>query len=284
MEIMIDNNKKSNKKLRKDILLNFISNLSYYSGLDNVISKNNQGTVILYYHEINRSYFYRHIDHLRKKFDIISLDEFYKRKNNEENLKNTMVITFDDGFKSIFDEVFPVIKKFKIPVLIYLISDIVGTNKKFRWMKRENDSKSKKEKAERISLNWKEINKMLRSGHISIGSHTKTHPNLTKKSLKSSKEEIEGSKKTLEEKLNTDTIRHFSYPYGKFSEKHKKIVKNAGFITASTTISGYNNTNTDQYELKRIGIGKTDSIPVIETKINGIINFFIKSKHKIGVK
>lgn len=60
---------------------------------------------------------------LRKSnYTIISLEQAIRALKNKQNLRNCVVITFDDGFESILEEAFPWFIKENIPVTLYLTS------------------------------------------------------------------------------------------------------------------------------------------------------------------
>jgi peptidoglycan/xylan/chitin deacetylase (PgdA/CDA1 family) len=69
--------------------------------------------------------------------------------------------------------------------------------------------------------------------NIELGAHTMSHPDLTNIPLSEAKREIEDSKKYLEELLGHSAAM-FCYPYGRYNEDVKKIVKDCGFIGART--------------------------------------------------
>jgi len=64
-----------------------------------------------------------------------------------------------------------------------------------------------------------------------IGSHTMTHPKLTKIPMKDAEREIVESKKKLETILGKKVVS-FSYPFGSYNETTKELVKRAGYIQA----------------------------------------------------
>ena len=66
---------------------------------------------------------------------------------------------------------------------------------------------------------------------ITISSHSKTHPALTKISDKQLYQEVAESKKILETKLNPSII-YFTYPYGNYDSKVKKMVADSGYLAA----------------------------------------------------
>jgi len=104
-------------------------------------------------------------------------------------------------------------------------------------------------------LTWNQILEMSRNG-ISFGSHTCTHPILSKLPTEEALYEIGGSKKRLEEVLQREVLS-FCYPNGKegdFNEKVKLMVKEAGFTCAMSLIYGMNSLGSDPYELRRMAL------------------------------
>ncbi len=80
-----------------------------------------------------------------------------------------------------------------------------------------------------------------------IGSHTLSHPDLTKVSLSEAKKEI-GSSKTYLEDLLGHPVFMFCYPYGRYNDRLKEIVKEHGFIGARTCEPGGLSLPQDPYQ------------------------------------
>lgn len=66
-----------------------------------------------------------------------------------------------------------------------------------------------------------------------IGSHTVSHADLTKLPDDRVKEELTTSKRALEEASGVD-VTSFAYPYGKYDERVKSLVKASGYALART--------------------------------------------------
>lgn len=81
-----------------------------------------------------------------------------------------------------------------------------------------------------------------------IGAHTLTHPDLRTLSAKKKKEEIEGSKKWLEEILDSG-VKMFCYPSGHYKAEVASAVKEAGFLGARTAYLGSLASPTDPFRL-----------------------------------
>ena len=103
-----------------------------------------------------------------------------------------------------------------------------------------------------IMLTWDEVRIMYHSGML-FGSHTITHPILSRLSSDEAIVEIHGSKKIIEENLGK-SIKTFAYPNGKlsdFNETTKDILKESGYTCGLTTVFGVNEINQDLFELRR---------------------------------
>ena len=81
--------------------------------------------------------FEKQIRYLKENFDIYSIEKLVNvLKNNQidnEGIKNIAVVTFDDGYKDNYVYAYPILKKYKIPASIFLITDYVGKGKLFWW-------------------------------------------------------------------------------------------------------------------------------------------------------
>lgn len=105
---------------------------------------------------------------------------------------------------------------------------------------------------ESLMLSWNQVVEM-GTNRISIGAHTKSHPNLPELSEQETEIEIMEGKKEIERRINKKVIC-FAYPYGNFNDKIKALVTKAGFDCACTTIRGKHRLNSDLFELKRISV------------------------------
>ena len=77
------------------------------------------------------------------------------------------------------------------------------------------------------ALDWEMLDEMCAAG-IAIGSHTRTHSLLTLEEPARVREEVEGSRRLLEQGLG-QAIRHFAYPDGRFNTPIVAAVKKAGY-------------------------------------------------------
>jgi peptidoglycan/xylan/chitin deacetylase (PgdA/CDA1 family) len=102
-----------------------------------------------------------------------------------------------------------------------------------------------------------EILSLVKNDIINIGAHTKTHPCLSGLNLDEQKEEIVGSKRSLEKILGCD-VNTFAYPYGIFNKDSVEIVRSSGFVAACTIQHGSLESNADVFKLPRCWVGNWD--------------------------
>jgi len=77
------------------------------------------------------------------------------------------------------------------------------------------------------ALDWDMLDEMRAAG-VTIGSHTRTHSLLTLEEPARVREEVEGSRLLLQQRLGR-TVDHFAYPDGRFSTQVVAAVKTAGY-------------------------------------------------------
>lgn len=88
---------------------------------------------IIYFHEIqDQQWFQNIVESLVKNYNIIGLSELEEYYYNNKSIKNACHITVDDGDLTFYKNAFPVIKKFNIPVSIY-VSPLMATERKNFW-------------------------------------------------------------------------------------------------------------------------------------------------------
>ncbi len=171
-----------------------------------------------------------------------------------------LAITFDDGYKDNYIYAFPILKKYHLPVTVFVIVNEVG-------------------RADRLS--WDEIKEMQDTGIVTFGSHAVgPEPLVNIKSIEELKKQIFDSKMILEEKLG-QKISVFSYPEGRFNDRIKQLVKACGYKLAVATNPGKKYPNDDVFALKRLRISENASnLFIFWVETSGYYNFIRENRHK----
>lgn len=143
-----------------------------------------------------------------------------------------VILTFDDGYKDFYTDVFPILKKFHVPATAYIVSHFLG---KPNYMSADN------------------VKEIAQSALVDIGAHTEDHIDLRRKSLPILQKEIAQSKKDLED-LTKQVIHSFAYPYGVFDAQARTVVSESGYGTAVST-SVEQPRRFDQWTIDRIRPG-----------------------------
>ena len=156
--------------------------------------------------------------YLRKAgYTTITLDDLVRALRDHARLPpKPVILTFDDGYQDFFDNAFPLLKRFDDRATVYIITGKVG---------------------HAGYMTWKELRALSASPLMTIGAHTRTHPDLARLTARRSWDELAGSKADLEARLGT-TVRHLSYPSGEYSPATIEQAAAIGFETAVTTHEG----------------------------------------------
>jgi peptidoglycan/xylan/chitin deacetylase (PgdA/CDA1 family) len=97
---------------------------------------------------------------------------------------------------------------------------------------------------------WDQVLEMEANG-IEIGSHTRTHPILTRINDECLKQELHDSRSRLEEVLG-HRVEQFCYPNGDNDERVQCEVARAGYRIAVTCVGGLNDRGDDPLTLRRV--------------------------------
>jgi len=94
---------------------------------------------IINFHDVNSSeWFEKVIIILRNKYNLISIKELESFYYEGRKLNNSCHITVDDGHKSFYEVIYPVLKKFNIPATIFVSPEICIEEKNFWFQEIQN--------------------------------------------------------------------------------------------------------------------------------------------------
>lgn len=235
------------------------------------------------FNHIDTAEFVKRIRYLSQYNRFISLQEYINIYNSEQPAtENTILLTFDDGYRCFYDTVFPILKQYKIPAVIFLTAECIekkiipfhdklfftlikGKHKRIqldfndfnysavlsskndicnaystisRFLK-SVDYDNRTEILNQIMndlsvsdidiassdqmLTWGHLKELVGSGLVSVGSHTMTHPILSKVNTERLCYEIIESKKLIENRLNC-SVSTISYPNGRLIDINQQVI------------------------------------------------------------
>ncbi|MGD0639370.1 MAG: polysaccharide deacetylase family protein [Roseiarcus sp.] len=157
----------------------------------------------------------------------------------------TVAITVDDGRRSQYTEMFPIVLRYKVPVTLFVYTDAVSY--------------------EPDALTWDEIEEMLKSGLVDVQSHTCSHPDFDRERARRSAldyeafvaEELALSKKTLEERLKRP-VEFLAWPYGIVDRDLERAAAAAGYSAAFAVEDRPARADGDLFAVPRITISDAD--------------------------
>jgi peptidoglycan/xylan/chitin deacetylase (PgdA/CDA1 family) len=151
-----------------------------------------------------------------------------------------IVITFDDGYTNVLRYGLKPLADNAFHAIQFLVADLLGKHNTWDVPLGE---------APESMMDAPQVRDWLAAGH-DIGSHTLSHPYLTRLLPARAREEISASRKKLED-LFARPIAHFCYPYGDWNDCVRDLVQAAGYTTACTTDPGVNRPGDSPFLLKR---------------------------------
>ena len=237
---------------------NFANDFRKYNTKYNLLNENNLGkkVPVLMYHAVSDNPWgdttlfvsIKNFElQMKYLYDNGYIPLFLSEIDSAKNYDKPIVVTFDDGYKNIYDYAYPILKKYNVKSSFYLITD---------WM--DGDTYISPEMAVELD----------KSKLFEIGVHTKTHVKLGTLDYDTQYNEIIESKNTLEKLLNKK-ITTIAYPYGSYNTDTINITKSA-FDYAVTVESGFNYSNKlDRLRLKRFKIPRSMDINTFINVIEG---------------
>ncbi|HBK86802.1 MAG TPA: polysaccharide deacetylase [Firmicutes bacterium] len=171
-------------------------------------------------------------------YHTITMSELYAHWQEGTPLPpRPIILTFDDGYKSDYELVFPTLRTYGFRAVHFL------------YVKKVDHANG---------LTPEEIAELLAAGH-EIGNHTYNHIELHTASQQGLVKETEQAKTALEEMLDIQIVS-FCYPVGRYNSDAIRAVKESGHKLAVTTEYGYASPEQGLLNLKRIRISRSDGL------------------------
>lgn len=204
-----------------------------------------KGVIVLMYHRFEENKypstnikiadFVKHLDLIKSNnFKFINANEFKASLKNEKD-KKKILLTIDDAFSSFYKQAWPILKKDRIPFILFVNTREVGS---YGYM------------------SWEQIKEISKEDFVHIGNHGYSHDYLVDKSDEEIIEDINLAINDFEKNLGYNS-NFFSYPFGEYSNNFKNIVKNFKFEYAFGQHSGVADETKNEFEMPRFPINET---------------------------
>jgi peptidoglycan/xylan/chitin deacetylase (PgdA/CDA1 family) len=245
---------------------------------------------VLLYHDPSPETLDAHLQYLKSVCDIVSLSQV----NTAGSGRPRAAITFDDGHAGNAD-LLPVFIKHKVRPTIYLCSSIV-TQSRVHWWLHPNVTQADIDRLKNAS-NTERLSELSRLGYrqeaamnaeeasgltaqqiaamlpyVDFQSHTRFHPVLPRCTDAECMDEVEGSKREVEQLTGTP-CHHFAYPNGNYGPREIAVLGSAGYMTARTCDVGWNDAKTYPYRLRAIELGDDSSTLSFAVQLTGLPMF-----------
>jgi peptidoglycan/xylan/chitin deacetylase (PgdA/CDA1 family) len=181
-------------------------------------------------------------------YESITLSQYDQWKKGNVSLpEKSVLITFDDGDKSVYVNARPIMEKYQFTAALFLVSD---------WLARPN------------ALDHLMIKELL-NNRYELGSHTVSHRSLLiLKDPEVLGKELVGSKVLLEQLFAVE-IQYLAYPFGHFDESISTLAKTSGYSGAFSIIPGMTGVDDDAFSVKRIMLVQDLELPLFKRLILG---------------
>jgi len=174
--------------------------------------------VVLYYHavpEAQGAAFARQMERLR------SWAQPWALEGPVPSAARWVGISFDDAYESVWDNAVPVLQRLGIPFTVFVPTGSLGLRPAWVHSDRHLFRHEKVMTPERIC-------ELAALPHVTLGSHTVSHPRLTRLSPAEAERELKDSKRTLED-LTGRPVDLLSFPHGDWNAQMVDLAWVAGY-------------------------------------------------------
>lgn len=209
-----------------------------------------------------------HIRKFRKQLELIdrlgytpvTFDDYRLYQAGEMQLpRKPLILTFDDGYLDTYRFAFPLLEEFGMKGVVFALGD--PSVRKNVW------DAGTPGISEAQLMDEDHIVELSNHG-FEIGGHSLSHPNLANLTEEECLHEVKKTKLVLEAVTGTQ-IQSFSYPYGRVSRQVKDCVAESGYRYACSVFSGPARFGVDPFEIRRIAVHNTTTIPGLALRLIG---------------
>lgn len=217
--------------------------------------------LVIYYHELveGDGFSYQRINKDRFEWQMRYLAENGYRSLLFSQLEpfsadKAVIVSFDDGFASVFDLARPIMERYGILGNIYLATQRIGTDERY--------------------MTWDAVRALRDSGHWEFAAHTHYHTDIRTLTEETALREILLSHEAFQHELGM-VPKVFCMPYGAYSRASAAMIRRLGDYRCmlGSHYGMFDPKDAPRRVLPRIGIRDEDSIEVFAAKLSGRKNW-----------
>lgn len=215
--------------------------------------------------------FSRQIRYLAQTFDVVPLARAFAHAAGEEVSRDSVAITFDDGYCDFLTTALPILKQNGVSATVFILGD----------------SPDRAELGNSLPLLSAEDTRSLASEPlIAVGSHALSHRKLTRLAPTDLLHELMESRRYVTERTGSPPA-YLAYPKGNHNKSVMEAAAAAGYEGAVSVVERGVRPEDHPYGLPRIQIDGTTSFPLFVAKLSrasdwyyGLWSFFRRTKRK----
>ena len=208
----------------------------------------------------NIEHFKRQMAWIAENAEVVSLESLMDRQFKKSG-KLKVVLTFDDGYRTVHDVVAPILKQYGLPATVYLNSGHISDSG------HELSDAEQGHYPDEEFMTWNEVNYLHDQGWI-IGSHGVEHMDLTVHDEQMIEKQLTDSKREISRMTGKDCI-HFSYTWGRHTPLVRELVTKAGYQTSVAGGHRVVSKKSHLFSLPRLDIRREYTLEDFESVVKG---------------
>ena len=269
---------------------------------------------IVTYHDItNREQFARQIAHMAGRYTFVRIEQLADHLDHGTPLPDRpLLVTFDDAYPAVYHLGLDVLRKYRVPATVFVITELVGTDRPYWWdevvyytpddwtaqQKKEAQWKVKewpdaerlaylerlraasdKPRLRRQQLTWEQLHEMQEQG-ITLANHTHDHPILDQCSTEEVKRTISSAARILCEH-HCGGYRYFAYPNGNLSADSREALRRVPTELAFLFDHQLTDLSADRLALSRLSMNSENSLFKTRLILSGYHSRYLNLRKKL---
>ncbi len=178
----------------------------------------------------------------RRNYSVKTLKSVLAGLEQGSAERHAVAITVDDGDRSVYTEMFPLIRDYRIPVTLFVYPSAISVAPE--------------------ALSWAQLETMLASGLVDVQSHSLTHPSFREERARRrltdfmafAAHELRESRAMLADRLGV-TADVLAWPHGVHNRLLENMAEDAGY-TAAFSVKGDAKKPSNRFAIPRVNVAE----------------------------